>query len=248
VRDVGQYLVVRDLGFAGSYEILQVLEDLETVLLARFPPREARGYVAPVVLINTELPPILYRRTVAFVLMDRLLKYHALRIRINAPELFTAEFVHDALSLLREAKPSGSFVYLEPVTDFNEVLHLREKFELSYGPWVEELFSYEPFPLRAGTEMRVGEFFAYFDQAYAVVLPWRAVHLHRDPRPAVRAGPDEAHVRALPDGHLRRKAPDRGHQLHGELHHGRDHDSRVRRRVGHPRRHHSRAAGAEPVA
>lgn len=171
VRDVGQYLTVEDVGFAGSYEILQVQEDLETVLLARFPPREARGLIAPVVLTRTELPPILYRRTVAFVLMDRLLKYHALRIRINAPDLFTAEFVHDALSLLREAKPAGSFVYLEPVTDFNEVLHLRENFELTYGPWIEELFSYEPFPLRSGTEMRVGEFFAYFDQNYAVVLP-----------------------------------------------------------------------------
>jgi hypothetical protein len=170
VRDVGQYLSVGDVAFQGEYEIVQVLNDNLTVQLRNFPPREAGGIGAPHSLLLTTLPPILYRRTVSFVLMDRLLKYHALRIRINAPELFTTDFVNDALALLKESKPSGSFVYLEPATTFAEVISLRETFELTYGPWVEELMTYAPLPLLSGTDVRVGEFFAFFDQHLTVVL------------------------------------------------------------------------------
>jgi len=170
LRDVGQYVHIPDAPFNGYYRILDLDHDGTSVKLEGFPPPAAVGRVAPVDFPAAELPPIVYRRTVGFVMMDRFLKYHALRVRIDAPEIFTGEFISDALSLLREAKPAHTYVYLEPLTDFTETIRIKEDFEVAYGPWIDELISYEDFRMKIGSQIRVGEFFAIFDRTVSLSL------------------------------------------------------------------------------
>lgn len=170
MRDVGQYVHIPNAPFTGFYKILDLDHDGTSLKLERFPPPEALGRVAPVDFAAVTLPAIVHRRTVGFVMMDRFLKYHALRVRIDAPEIFTGEFITDAISLIREAKPAHTYVYLEPLTDFTDTVRVKEDFEVAYGPWIDELVSYEDFRLRVGSGVKVGEYFAYFDMTLTPVL------------------------------------------------------------------------------
>lgn len=188
MRDVGQYIEIPDAPFAGYYRILDLDHDGVSIKLENFPPPEARGRVAPVDFPAAVLPPIVFRRTVGFVLMDRFLKYHSFRVRINTPDLFSGEFITDALTLLREAKPSHTYVFLEPLTDFTDILRLKEVFEVAYGPWVTELIGYEDFKMKVGSEIRVGEYFAYFDRSVTAVLPSGPTTI--TPNPALPYVPD----------------------------------------------------------
>jgi hypothetical protein len=136
-RDIGQHIIVSTPGFKGYFPIEAVQPDGVTLTLGRFPPPEAEGTIPPV-QIDVKLPPLLYRRTVAFVMMDRFLKYHAVLIRIDKNTPLPSEFIPDVVRLINEAKPSHTYIYLDSLTDFVDKVHLNENFTLGYGPFVPE--------------------------------------------------------------------------------------------------------------
>jgi hypothetical protein len=124
-RDVGQHLVISTEGFRGHFKVLGVETDGVTVKLARFPPPEADDVVAPRTLAG-ELPPILYRRSVAFVLMNRHLKYHSVQVRVDPSVGLSTELLEDTLRVVRNAKPSHVFLFFETLTSFRDEVHVAE--------------------------------------------------------------------------------------------------------------------------
>lgn len=169
-NDVNRYLHVRTPDFEGDFQILEVTTDGTQVRLDRFPPPEASAYVPPTPLSDVELPPLLYRRTVAFVMMDRFLKYHALNIELRTLTLLTSRFLSDVLSLVRQAKPGYTFVYLEPLTSFTDTAHLREALTIAYGPWIVELLQLIDNQLMLSTGLLINEYYSYHRFTQAGVL------------------------------------------------------------------------------
>ena len=64
------------------------------------------------------LPPLLFRHTVGFVMMDRYLKYHAVRVQVDAQTPLESRFLAEAIQLLKDAKPGFTYVYFETPLDF----------------------------------------------------------------------------------------------------------------------------------
>lgn len=125
-RDVGQHLAVRTDRFRGYFKVLGVEADGVTLRLDRFPPPEADRTVAPVSL-SVELPPLVYRRTVAFVLMDRRLKYHSVQVRVDPSVGLSTELLEDTLRVVRTAKPSHVFVFFETLTTFRDEVPVEDE-------------------------------------------------------------------------------------------------------------------------
>ena len=128
-RDAGEYLVVESAPFKGCFQIKAVSEDGRRLSLDRFPPREARRESAPARL-RVELPPLLYRRTVGFVLMDRALKYHSVRISVDPAIGLTRAFLNDTLQVLSTSKPTHVFLFFDALTEFRDVTHASDAIEL----------------------------------------------------------------------------------------------------------------------
>lgn len=169
LRDVGQHLVVSTSGFKGFFPIEAVQPDGVTLTLGRFPPPEAEGTIPPV-QIDVELPPLLYRRTVAFVMMDRFLKYHAISIRIDKNTPLPSEFIGDVTRLISEAKPSHTYIYLDSLTDFVDRARLLEDFTIGYGPLMTEPVWNVPNNLIYGPPglVRYGDAFRYTETSTGV--------------------------------------------------------------------------------
>lgn len=169
LRDVGQHLVVRTPSFKGFFPIESVQPDGVTLTLGRFPPPEAEGTTPPM-QIDVELPPLLYRRTVAFVMMDRFLKYHAISIRIDKNTPLPSEFIGDVTRLISEAKPSHTYIYLDSLTDFVDRARLLEDFTLGYGPLMTEPVWNVPNNLVYGPPgiVRYGDAFQYTETSTGV--------------------------------------------------------------------------------
>lgn len=127
-RDVGRYLLIDGV----SYSITGVDAAGTTIRLGRFPPKKMRGTVPPQVL-RVKLPDIIYRRTVGFVMMDKLLKYHALRIEVDASVPIGGSFLGEAVELLRQAKPSYTTVYMDTPLTFYERIIATDTVELDLG-------------------------------------------------------------------------------------------------------------------
>lgn len=169
-RDVDRYAMIRQPGFAGDFRITNVSSNGLTVTLENFPPVEA-GTTLPPLVFNVALPTIVYRRTVAFVMMDRFLKYHAVRVQIDPNTPLTAEFVTEVTGLIKEAKPSHVFMYLEPITDFVDRLNLEEKFELAYGPYIIEKFFSPETLIQFDGSLEVNEAFMYVTSTNSGLSP-----------------------------------------------------------------------------
>jgi hypothetical protein len=140
-RDVGQHLVVSTPGFRGHFRVRGVESDGVTLRLERFPPPEADGMVPPQTL-SAELPPIVYRRTVAFILMDRHLKYHSVQVRVDPSVGLSTELLEDTLRVVKTAKPSHVFVFFETLTSFRDVLDVEESVELDLNHHLEDLLRF----------------------------------------------------------------------------------------------------------
>lgn len=138
-RDVGQHLVVRTKPFVGHFKILRVENDGGTLHLDRFPPPEAEGQGAPLSL-SVELPPLLYRRTIAFLLMDRRLKYHSIQVRVDPAASLSAEFLEDSLRLVRGAKPAHAFVFFETPPTLRDEMPVEETVELDLDHALNDAF------------------------------------------------------------------------------------------------------------
>ena len=130
-RDLGRYVTVEGLGWRIQFPITGIEAGGTILRLGAFPSPEMRGAIPPVPLTAT-LSPLLYRRTVGFVMMDRFLKYHALRIEVNLSEPLTPTFVGEATQLFREAKPAYTNVYLGSPLDFLDRMLIDDS-RLNFG-------------------------------------------------------------------------------------------------------------------
>jgi hypothetical protein len=125
-QDVGQYVNISTPPFTGAYKILEI-GDLGTLIrLERFPPKEARGVTAPLP-IDSSLPPLIYRRTVGFIFMDRFVKYHAFQVKIDTRLGITSEFLSAAKQIVQMAKESRTYGFIQSFTDFEEILNLSDQ-------------------------------------------------------------------------------------------------------------------------
>jgi len=152
--DVGKYLTINTPGFRGWFQIKAMTPDGLALTLDRFPPPEAAGVVPPVVL-DVTLAPLLYRRTIAFILMDRFLKYHALQMRIDKNTPLPPEFIADVTRLITEARPSHTYIYLDSLTSFVDKLQVEDEMALDIGPTFVELFHLVDNTLRFNPESPV---------------------------------------------------------------------------------------------
>jgi len=116
-RDVLRYLTLSSTVVRGQFQI-EAVDTTGTVLTLRdFPPLQL-GPVTPPYSVDVTLPPLLFRHTVGFVMMDRYLKYHAVRVQVDAQTPLESRFLSEAIQLLKEAKPGFTYVYFETPLDF----------------------------------------------------------------------------------------------------------------------------------
>ena len=137
--DIGQSLVFEAPPFTGAYAIT-ALGPGNSVQLDRFPPPEAR-HITPLVPIDrVQLPAIVFRRSVAFVMMDRFLKYHALRAEIDLLPDFPKGFLSDAAGLLGGGKPGYTYLFVDSSTALRDTVRVVETFTPDIGhPWLDQL-------------------------------------------------------------------------------------------------------------
>jgi len=132
-RDVGRYVQLQN----AQYKILGVDSSGRTLKLERFPSKALKALTPPQTM-PVKLPTLIYRRTVGFVLMDKLLKYHALRVQVDASVPLSSGLLAEALDLLRQAKPAYTTVYLDTPLTFYERVIATESVDLTVGAPVDE--------------------------------------------------------------------------------------------------------------
>lgn len=124
-QDPSRYLTFTSSIVAGQFQIEGVSTDGRTLTLREFPPLQFSQAIPPV-HVQVTLPPLLYRHTVGFVMMDRYLKYHALRVQVDARTPLESQFLSEAIQLLKEAKPGFTYVYFETPLDFLDEMLAQE--------------------------------------------------------------------------------------------------------------------------
>lgn len=164
-RDVGRYAIIDGV----SYKIVGINETGETLRLLRFPPRSLRGVTPPRVL-EVKLPTLVYRRSVGFVMMDKFLKYHALRVSIHPTVPLSGSLLGEAVELLRQAKPAYTLVYMDTPLTFYERVIAQDSMDLAVGvPMSEGLTSVDNriFAADSGLELDDAFRFTAFTQSIA---------------------------------------------------------------------------------
>lgn len=140
-RDVGRYLKIQTPPFTGQFQISAVNSGGTTLTLNRFPPRLALGEVPPKNL-TVELDPLVFRRSVGFVMMDRFLKFHGVKVAIRPETPLPVDFMSEAAALLAQSKPAFTYVYLTTPLDFTETTTIAETLLLNVGlPRLEKIFA-----------------------------------------------------------------------------------------------------------
>lgn len=188
-RDVGRYVNVKTAPFEGSFKVESVLADNVTMKLERFPPPEAAGRTAPSP-VAVKLPATLYRRPVSFVMMDRFLKRHAISVRVHEAAHTTPEFMAEAAQLVREARPSHAYVYMESPVKMRDAVSLSETFRATLAaglldtiPVVDTRWHWV-----TGSFVSYGDAYTYVDHTFAVAYPGGAYTTTLTP-PAPYAAP-----------------------------------------------------------
>lgn len=159
--DLRHHVTFEDRRFGGSYSIREIAPDLGAVRLDRFPPRAARGLAAPQPIARAALPTVTYRRTVAFVVMDRFLKYHALHVAVAALDKLAPEFLVDAREVLDAARPAYVHVFFETPLALADGFALRERLELDVGFPLGDRVEFPDNRLALPSDVAVGEYFLY---------------------------------------------------------------------------------------
>lgn len=166
--DVGSHLVVSTGPFAGYFPIERVEPDGTTLHLSCFPPPEARCATPPLTF-DAELPPLLYRRAVAFLLVDKALKFHAARVRAAPGVAFPAAVFTEVVRLLDETRPSHVYVFVEAGTVFRDELVTEENFSLGLSLRLSEPLHLVDSAARYSTSspLRFGDAYRFVDRTYS---------------------------------------------------------------------------------
>lgn len=133
--DAAKWDVYPISSFVGSFRISAIgtngisatLEDFPTASMVLVDPG-ATGLVLQAE--DVHLPPRLYRRTVGFVIMDRFLKYHTMKVKINSYSALDPDLVSTISSTLRDAKPCYAYLFVNPLAEFRESVVLSDSFSV----------------------------------------------------------------------------------------------------------------------
>lgn len=135
----------------------------------------------------TPQPLRVYRRRMAFVLMDRYLKYHTFSVSFDAAAISTgtgaafAQGIRDLNELVLTARPSHTYVFTRPATFFrDEILVSDDVLDIGWslgsrsnGP-DQVVFADGP-PLVGGGVWSAGDYFTYEESNAALAFPTPAV-------------------------------------------------------------------------
>ena len=105
---------------------------------------------------------VVYRHRLAFVLMDRYLKFHTFYVKFD-PSIFSlslgdtfARSIDDLQNLIFSAKPAHTYIYVQPTTEFYDEVDMAEEYYYQpqrYSGGVEDQEIYETVgELPSGTE------------------------------------------------------------------------------------------------
>jgi hypothetical protein len=124
-------------------------------------------------IVLSPLPTRIYRHRMAFVLMDRYLKYHTFSVKFSATALSAslgsdfAQSLKDLNELVLSAKPSHTYVFTTPTTEFLDEVEIDEADILFhrlvgsrvYGP--DKVLFTDSTPVVGGGIWNAGDYFKY---------------------------------------------------------------------------------------
>jgi hypothetical protein len=120
---------------------------------------------------NVELPTIVFRRSIAFVMMDRFLKYHALRAEIDLVPGLPTNFISDAAGLLGGGKPGYTYLFTDSSTPLRDVVRVIEQFTPNIGhPWLDDVNAVDNRLMLDGSVF-FNEYYRFFDGNVAGAHP-----------------------------------------------------------------------------
>lgn len=126
-----------------------------TQLLKNTIGAEFQGYIGdPGFYIGADENKVIggiYRHYPAFILMDRFLKTHLFQVKIDRHVKLSSEFVAALTDVVRQAKPAFTYTYLQPGTEFLEVLVPQESFLVEPTRQQFETLSQQAHPLTIGS-------------------------------------------------------------------------------------------------
>jgi hypothetical protein len=140
-RDTGRYVQIEfpALRLKAQFRIQATAADKRTLKLQNFPPPEFQGISAPLSVTAT-LPPLVFRHSVGYVMVDRFLKYHMLRIQVDEHAQLDPALVGEAVQLIREAKPAYTYVQFETPLNLRESIISSDSAVFGVGvPFIEPI-------------------------------------------------------------------------------------------------------------
>ena len=130
-RDIGECFIVENpLDLKGFYRITNVAADGHSFTVARFPPLGTVRF--PPAVLEGRLPPLLFRHTVAFQIVDQYLKYHMIRILVDPSIPLTGALIQELSALLDESTPTHVYAFVEVPTNFLESVDIAEDLVLTH--------------------------------------------------------------------------------------------------------------------
>lgn len=160
-KDVGNYV---ELG-GGSYRIANVLTATNAQIVSDVPLTSTAPGVLPWSLRAGTLP---LRHKAAYVILDRLLKYHVFSVAFDAylVDKLPSSVIQDLEELVFVAKPAYTYLFLTPALLFQELIRVQEAYfnvqaTLRPGGQGGEIVLEDPNPLRVGNLWNVGAWYRY---------------------------------------------------------------------------------------
>jgi hypothetical protein len=95
-------------------------------------------------------------------MFDKFLKFHAVQLRIDPSVSLSQELVTEITSLVKQAKPQWTYVYVEPVTSFLDTMTIEDVIEIVFGPYLlEPIYAVNNQPFIGLNPLLVGDAFIY---------------------------------------------------------------------------------------
>lgn len=168
LKDVGTYLIVQTPFGDESYQINSVTGSGTILELNNF---DGTRFGAPPMTLAVRLAPIIYRRAISFVLMDKFLKFHAIHIKFDPSVAHSSEFISDLIEVVNQAKPAHTFIYLEPTTNFVDTEQFVENFTFEVQPFLADFIGPIDNTLLFNGAVQVNDAYIFTTDAQAIVSP-----------------------------------------------------------------------------
>ena len=187
-KDVGNYVKA-----AGQKFLIAAIVSPVRAKIVSYIPYTHTGYFADAWQLVTGTLPL--RHTAAYVILDRLLKYHLFTVRFDAYllEQLPANVIRDLQELVFVAKPTYTYLLLTPGLLFEELIRMTEdsidvSSTLAPGGQAGELVLGNTNPLVIGPGWTVGSWYRYVENTSSFFAPL-------NPLPATLGAPGAGYQR-----------------------------------------------------